>query len=201
MARVMRKSSENLLKKPAFFLLSMVALIFFIFIMSNNKSTAPQSNTVNIDRESCLADECLDVENLEYPAGALPPEVQDALMQALQDEYKALRTYEAVIAQYGQVRPFSMIKGSEEQHIAALKSLFDKYGMTVPPNTYDAQSSVPSSLTESCQLGVDAEIANASLYQDKLLPVVSGYEDITLVFTNLMNASQQRHLRAFERCN
>lgn len=201
MVRSNKKIPDNTLKKPLLFLTSIVALALLIVVVLKSNSPASRSNASTVDRESCLADECLDVEDLEYPAGSLPPEVQEALIQALQDEYKAHRTYEAVIAQFGQVRPFSMIKGSEEQHIAALKSLFDKYGMTVPPNTYDAQSAVPSSLTEACQLGVDAEIANASLYQDKLLPVVVDYEDITLVFSNLMNASQQRHLRAFERCN
>jgi len=56
-------------------------------------------------------------------------------------------------------------------------------------------------LQEACQIGVDAEIANAALYRDELLPAVTAYEDITLVFENLMNASQQKHLPAFEKCN
>jgi len=33
------------------------------------------------------------------------------------------------------------------------------------------------------------------------LPTASSYEDIVQVFTNLMNASEQKHLKAFERCN
>ena len=56
-------------------------------------------------------------------------------------------------------------------------------------------------LTAACQTGVDAEIANADLYKNILLPIVTNYPDITAVFTNLMNASEEKHLPAFEKCN
>jgi hypothetical protein len=94
-----------------------------------------------------------------------------------------------------------MIKGAEEQHIASLKAIYDKYGLTVPQNNWSGQINSPETLTEACQLGVDAEIANAALYQEKLLPAVKDYEDITLVFENLSSASEQKHLPAFDRCN
>ena len=153
------------------------------------------------DRGNCLTDDCLLVDNLEYPAGELSADVQQALDEAINDEYKALSTYEAVIAKLGSVRPFSMIKGAEEQHIASLKAIYDKYGLEVPANSWPSKVSAPATLQEACQVGVDAEIANAGLYRDKLLPVVSDYEDIVAVFENLMNASQEKHLPAFERCN
>jgi len=94
-----------------------------------------------------------------------------------------------------------MIKGAEEQHIASLKSIYDKYGIEVPVNEWSDTVTVPASLQEACQVGVDAEIANASLYRDRLIPAVTEYEDIMLVFENLMNASEQKHLPAFEKCN
>lgn len=153
------------------------------------------------NRGNCLGDDCLMVQDLEFPAGDLPTEVQNALDEAINDEYKALSTYEAVIEKFGSVRPFSMIKGAEEQHIASLKAIYDKYGLEAPANSWTGTVVAPETLQESCQVGVDAEIANASLYEDKLLPAVEDYEDITAVFTNLMNASQQKHLPAFERCN
>lgn len=153
------------------------------------------------DRSNCLADDCLLVDDLEYPVGELSVDVQQALDEAINDEYKALATYEAVIAKFGSARPFSMIKGAEEQHIASIRSIYDKYGLEVPSNTWASKVSAPATLQEACQVGVDAEIANADLYREKLLPVVSEYEDIMAVFTNLMNASQEKHLPAFERCN
>jgi len=162
--------------------------------VQTNEQTKP-------NRSTCLADDCLAVEDLEYPADTLPDTVKNALDEAITDEYKALATYEAVIAKLGSVRPFSMIKGAEEQHIASLKALYDKYGLQPPVNVWLNKVSIPSTLQESCQAGVDAEIANAALYKDSLLPSVSTYEDIVQVFTNLMNASEQKHLKAFEKCN
>ncbi len=99
------------------------------------------------------------------------------------------------------IRPFSMIKGAEEQHIALLKALFDKYGLPVPENSWKVKLSAPATLQQACQIGVDAEIANANLYKETLLPAVAAYEDITAVFRRLMNASLEKHLPAFEKCN
>jgi len=97
------------------------------------------------------------------------------------DEYKALATYEAVISKFGTIRPFSMIKGAEEQHIASLKAIYDKYGLIPPVNTLSGTLSAPGTLKEACQIGVEAEIANAALYRNQLLPAVKDYEDITSV--------------------
>ncbi len=155
----------------------------------------------NVDRGNCLSDECLFVDGLEYPAGTLTDAAKSALASALDDEYKALATYEAVMAKEGRVRPFVIIARAEEQHISSLKALFDKYGMTVAENPYTGKVIAPDSMTASCQAGVDAEVANAALYRDALLPAVKDFADITGVFTNLMNASQERHLPAFDRCN
>jgi len=153
------------------------------------------------NRGNCLGDECLEVDNLEYPAGQLTSEVKNALDEAIDDEYKAMSTYQAVIDKFGQVRPFSMIIGAELQHIASLTNIYQKYGLKVPENSWTGKVTVPSTLQAACQTGVDAEIANADLYKNNLLPIVADYEDITSVFTNLMNASQTKHLPAFDRCN
>lgn len=153
------------------------------------------------NRGNCVSDECLYVDGLDYPAGELTDAARSALLSALDDEYKALATYEAVMAKVGSVRPFVMIARAEEQHISSLKALFDKYGIEIPSNPYAGKTSVPDTLSAACQAGVDAEIANASLYRDRLLPAVKGLADVTGVFTNLMNASQERHLPAFDRCN
>lgn len=155
----------------------------------------------NVDRGNCVVDECLFVDGLEYPAGNLTDAAKSALASALDDEYKALATYEAVMVKEGRVRPFVMIARAEEQHVSSLKALFDKYGVAVPENPYAGKVTAPDSMTASCQAGVDAEVANAALYRDTLLPAVKDFADITGVFTNLMNASQERHLPAFDRCN
>lgn len=160
-----------------------------------------QEQNRELNKDNCLADDCLLVDGVEYPVGELSEEVISALDEAINDEYKALATYEAVIDKFGSSRPFSMIKGAEEQHIASLKAIYDKYGIEIPVNEWSDTVTVPASLQEACQVGVDAEIANASLYRDRLIPAVTEYEDIMLVFENLMNASEQKHLPAFEKCN
>lgn len=180
--------------------LTIAALLFYVLNRSNAPGpTRPVSQQLN--EQNCLADDCLLVEGVEYPVGELPSEVKNALNEAIKDEYKALSVYEAVIAKFGTVRPFAMIKSAEEQHVASLKAIYDKYGLEVPANTWLGQISAPATLQAACQTGVEAEIANAALYREELLPAVAEYEDITLVFENLMNASQDKHLPAFEKCN
>lgn len=152
-----------------------------------------------VTKNNCLSEDCLEIDDLEYPVDELPNSVIDALDKAIDDEYKANATYAAVIDQLGSIRPFSMIIRAEEQHIASLKSIYDKYGVNIPNNPYSSVS-VASTKTANCTIGVQAEIDNAALYRDQLLPAVTGYSDITSVFTNLMNASQNKHLPAFQKC-
>jgi hypothetical protein len=131
-------------------------------------------------------------------AGALSPSEVDALTTALDDEYKAWSTYEQVIADLGAVRPFTSIQRAEENHIAALVSLFDRYGLDVPANEWPVSVPTYDSLAEACAAGVQAEIDNAALY-DELFSNVDN-PDVIRVFTALQQASQTKHLPAFERC-
>ncbi len=182
-----------------------VALVFVAIFsyLTYGKNSAPQSlpaTSAVIDRGNCLADDCLLVDGLEYPAGTLNTSVKSALDRALDDEYKAHATYAAIISRLGTSRPFSMIIGAEEQHIAQLKAIYLKYGETPIPDKYTGKVTSPSTIALACQAGVQAEIANAELYKMELLPQVREYSDITQVFTNLMNVSAQKHQPAFERC-
>lgn len=131
----------------------------------------------------------------------LPEQVIQALDWALDDEYKARATYDAVIKKFGDVRPFSNIREAEEKHINSLIGLYKKYNLDIPKSTWDGNMIAPESIVRACADGVQAEINNATLYRDKLLPVVTQYTDITKVFESLMRASQENHLPAFERCS
>lgn len=124
---------------------------------------------------------------------------QDALKKAVLEEYGALNLYQSVIDQFGNVYPFSQIVLSEQQHINALVRQATKYGVEVPANPGLAEAPNFTSLTEACQAGVDAEIADAALY-DELKPDVV-HTDILRVFDNLQSASLDIHLPAFEACN
>lgn len=166
-----------------------------------NRMGMMNGNGNGFNRGNCLADECLYVDELEYPVGELTDKAKAALASAIDDEYKAYSTYDVVIRTLGASRPFIMIRRAEEAHISALKALYDKYGLEAQDNPYVGNITSPATYQEACQAGVEAEIANAALYKDELLPAVSEYEDITGVFTSLMNTSQYKHLPAFERCN
>lgn len=182
-------------------LLSIVAttlIVLFILFFLKSKTTSFQ-NQQQTNRFNCLADDCLAVNDLEYPVEKLSDEISETLDKAINDEYKAFNTYQAVLAKFGPTRPFSMIIGAEEQHIAALKTIYTKYGLQAPKNI-STKVNVPNTLSEACKIGVDAEIANVKLYKEELLPKVLNYPDITNVFNNLMNASEQKHLPAFQRC-
>jgi hypothetical protein len=134
----------------------------------------------------------------DVATGDLSASEAEALLMALEDEYKAWAVYDQVIADFGAVRPFTSIQKAEESHIAALVALFERYGLEVPENEWPG--SVPSfdSLADACAAGVQAEIDNAALY-DELFSMVDN-ADIIRVFTSLQQASQTKHLPAFERC-
>jgi len=121
-----------------------------------------------------------------------------ALHAALDDEYHAWTTYDRVISDFGLVRPFSNIRDAEARHIDALLGLFERYGVPVPANPWPGRVERYPTLRDACVAAVAAEIANAALYGRLLASTTR--PDILAVFGNLQEASQQRHLRAFQRC-
>jgi hypothetical protein len=123
---------------------------------------------------------------------------KDTLNQALLEEYGALNLYQSVIGQFGSVAVFAQIARAEQQHINALTRLMTKYQLAVPVNPGLNPAPTFATLSEACQAGVTAEIADAALY-DELMPEVS-HTDILRVFSNLQNASLNNHLPAFEAC-
>ncbi len=118
--------------------------------------------------------------------------------EALNDEYLAWATYNQVIADFGEVVPFSNIRESEARHIQALCTLFVRYGLSIPDNPWLDKVEHYASLKAACEAGVTAEIANHEMY-NRLLETTQR-EDILTVLRHLQNASQQRHLVAFQRC-
>lgn len=137
-------------------------------------------------------------------ADSLSPQAKDAVLTALDDEYKAQSIYKAIMTKHGKSRPFSNIINAEKHHSDKLINLLKTYGQIVPPNPYEngekSKLVAPDTLLEACQIGVTAEIENVALYDDRLLPAVSTYPDITNIMMRLRNASQERHLPAFQRC-
>lgn len=123
--------------------------------------------------------------------------VEEMLTAAIQDEYLAQATYAAIIAAYGEIRPFTNVVAAEQTHIDLLLPLFEAYGIAVPENEAAASVAVPESITAALSTGVDAETANIAMY-DAFLAVEDLPEDVATVFAYLRNASLN-HLNAFSR--
>jgi hypothetical protein len=121
-----------------------------------------------------------------------------ALHEALDDEHRAWSTYDQLIRDFGEVPPFSNIREAEARHIEALRGLFDRYGLPLPANPWPGKVTRYASLQQACEAGVAAEIENGALYERLLSSTQRA--DILVVFRNLQEASQQRHLPAFRRC-
>jgi hypothetical protein len=121
-----------------------------------------------------------------------------ALRDSLDDEYRALATYDQVIADLGPVSPFIRIREAEARHAAALSRLFVRYGIPVPANPWPGKVPRFASVHDACRAAVAEEVENARLY-DRLL-ASTRRTDLREVFIRLQEASQQRHLRAFQRC-
>jgi hypothetical protein len=124
--------------------------------------------------------------------------LHQALCEALDDEYKARATYQAVIAAFGPVLPFANVIQSEQRHIDALLSLLAARGLPAIADPYASGLAAPSSIQEACSVGVEAEIENAALY-DRLMDAAVGDEEVLWVFHALRRASAECHLPAFRR--
>jgi hypothetical protein len=119
------------------------------------------------------------------------------LQDAILEEYGALNLYNAVIAQFGSVVPFSQITVSEQMHVNALVRQATKYGVSIPVNP-GLKAPTFASLETACQAGVAAEIADAALY-DELMPGTT-HSDLLRVYQMLQSASLNSHLPAFQIC-
>jgi hypothetical protein len=120
--------------------------------------------------------------------------IEDMLVYAMQDEVTAKAEYEALIEEYGSVRPFTNILRAELRHMDLLSPLLEAYGVDI--GDFVATTNVPASLDEAYQIGVDAETKNIALYQTYLASELP--EDVATVFNRLATTST-RHLEAFQR--
>ena len=136
----------------------------------------------------------------EQIAVGVTVEIVQMLGEAMQDEFHAEMIYRRVLADFGQIRPFSNIVNAEVRHAASLALLFDRYDLEVPESKWNLEN-VPAfdSAREACQAAAQAEIANIALYDAWLSETLP--EDVRLVFENNRRASEDKHLPAFRRCS
>jgi hypothetical protein len=128
----------------------------------------------------------------------LSAQTVEALLEALEDEYRARATYRKVIEAFGPAQPFVNIAEAEDRHVRSLVALLERHGVAAPPDDWPDRVTAPESVEAACAAGVEAEIENDAMYR-RLLAVVTE-PDARSVMENLRAASQDRHLPAFRRC-
>jgi len=121
--------------------------------------------------------------------------LEEMLKYAIQDEFLARREYEEIMDIYGEIRPFSNIIRSEEEHISMLKEVYSDYNLPVPEDDSQEHIVLPGSLKEAYETGVQAEIDNIAMYDAFLAEDLP--DDVRDVFERLKRASEN-HLRAFQ---
>jgi hypothetical protein len=129
----------------------------------------------------------------------LSPQIVAALDTAINDEFHAEYIYLRVLADFGNVLPFFNVVVAEQRHSASLAALFERRGLTVPPNRWNLDN-VPRfpSTGAACAGAATAELANIAMY-DRLLTLAAP-ADVRLVLSNNRAASVERHYPAFLRC-
>jgi len=124
-------------------------------------------------------------------------EVQ-ALHEALDDEYRSWATYDQVVADFGEVTPFVNIREAEARHIEALRGLYSRYHLPWPTNPWPGKVDRYLDVQAACVAAVAGEIANGAMYSRLLAGI--RHNDIQVVMGKLQEASEQRHLAAFQAC-
>ena len=123
------------------------------------------------------------------------PVVHQAVRVALYDEYAARSFYTRVIEALGERPPFVNILRSEEQHVASLLGLCERFGIPRPLDPFPQETTVEPTWLANCQRAVNGEIANVQLYAYLLTQVAE--PEVRRVFQNLQAAALKNHLPAF----
>lgn len=179
-------------------LLSLTALALGIALLAGllwlPTPAAAQTATPANDAVDCLV---CDVDLSGYTGPLTEAEIQGLLL-ALNDEYHAAAVYSQVIRDFGNVRPFTNILRAENNHIAAVRRMLERYDVPVPTNPWLGNAPSFASVTEACRVGVEAELLNRDLYT--VLFDSTDRVDIERMYSALQRASETKHLPAFERC-
>ena len=123
------------------------------------------------------------------------------LNASIQDEYCSQAKYARVLVGFPDQKPFSNIVEAEAQHISAVSKLFENRGLRAPESTcaLDAASTF-GTLAAACLAAADSESATYRMYDGFLVTLGGEPADVVNVFTNLRNASRDKHLPAFTNC-
>jgi len=135
---------------------------------------------------------------IDYGSGAALADdsytVEEMLTYAIQDEYLALATYDAVISSFGEVKVFVNLQKAETKHVAELQALFTVYGIAPIENLAPSYVTAPETLVLAYEALIAAENGNIAMY-NAFLATENLPADVSAAFTLLRDASV-RHLAA-----
>ena len=167
--------------------LLLIAILIIIPACKSKSTDIQSSDTVTQSASSFGSEGSMQIQD---------PTLEQMLIFSIQDEFLARREYDYIINELGAQNPFTNIIKAEEQHISALKPLFDKYGYKVPQDNSSEYIVYPETIAEALETCVNAEINNIAMYEKFMSKEIP--DDVRTVFESLMNASKN-HLEAFSK--
>jgi len=185
--------------------LSVAAIAAFILVVNSGSSANKVFNSGNRNQSDsfyCKAG--------EFPKQDVSQSEEKELLYMREEEKMAHDVYSMMFDKWG-LRPFSNIMGAEERHMAAIKSMIDKYALTDPVKDIktgiftnaDIRKLYNGLLEQGNKSELDALKAGAEIEEVDIKDLLQGIKDtdnndIKFVYNNLLNASGN-HLRAFMR--
>ena len=146
----------------------------------------------------------------QYPYQDLSEEERAGLIKMREEEKLARDVYLTLFNKWSH-QVFSNIANSEQQHMDAVKSLLDKYGITDPvvdntvgvftdPHMTELYNALVQKGSTSIidALLVGATIEDLDIYDLNILLAQTDNEDIQVIYQNLTKGSRN-HMRAFTR--
>lgn len=188
--------------KKIIILLFITAFIFLSFAYKNEMNASNKSFDLKNDTFYCKAK--------DFPKQDISISEEKKLRYMRSEEKLAHDFYSMMFDKWG-LRPFNNIKGAEERHMAAIKSMLDKYSIDDPEKNYQVgvisnsniktiydELLVKGNLTELDALKAGAEIEELDIKD--LIEAINDTDnnDIKFVYSNLKRGSEN-HLRAFMR--
>lgn len=179
------------------YIMAILSLLMLLTLASCNEiSISNQDISTNV---KLISDQSLETDEL-YGAKAAENEtdytLESMLQYALEDEKLALAEYKSIINTFDVTRPFTNIIVSEETHISLILELYDTYNMEIKDFDASEHLIIPTTLEETYEIGVQAEIDNIAMYNIFLEQELN--DDVREVFISLRDGSLS-HLSAFEK--
>jgi hypothetical protein len=185
--------------------LSIAAIAAFILAVNSGSSADKVSNKGFVNQGDSFYCKAAD-----FPKQDVSASEEKELLYMREEEKMAHDVYTQMFDKWGS-RPFYNISGAEERHMAAIKSMIDKYALTDPVKDIktgaftnaDIKKLYSGLLEQGYKSELDALKAGAEIEEVDIKDLIQAIKDtdnndIKFVYNNLLNASGN-HLRAFMR--